>query len=477
MAYFIAVDLGAESGRVILGALSDSALELTELHRFPNIPVAVGKTLHWDILRLWHEIQAGVAKATGLGHKIEGLAMDTWGVDFGLMAGDGSLLGNPVCYRDARTVGMPGKVFAKLAKERIYAATGIQTMPLNTLFQLAAMREADSPLLKAADKLLFIPDLLSYWFTGTMANEYTFASTSQMLDARKRAWSGEILGHLGIPAGLFPKIIFPGRADSRWGTVRAEVGDALGATGIPVLAVGSHDTASAVAAIPATTGDDWLFLSSGTWSLLGVEVREPVLTAKAAEYDLTNEGGLDGTIRLLKNIAGLWLVQECKRAWAREGKEYDYTTLTKMAEAAPAHFAAIDPADGAFASPGEMPRKIAEACRRTGQRVPDSPGVMVRVILESLAATYAKVMGMLQEVTGRKFGHLHIVGGGSQNDLLNQLAADATGLVVHAGPVEATALGNIVSQAVTTGHLGSLAAGRELIARTARVREFRPRGA
>jgi rhamnulokinase len=487
---FVAIDLGAESGRVMLGMLSDAGIALTEIHRFPNVQIAVPnnavggsntQTLHWDILRLWHEIKTGLAKVASEGHQIEGVAVDTWGVDFGLLDAQGQLLSNPVCYRDARTEGMAEAVFAKLPKERIYGITGIQTMFFNTLLQLAALSFKGSPQLPLAKHILFLPDLFAYWLSGKMGTEYTIASTSQMLDAQSRAWSDEIFAALGINPALFPPMQFPGQRASVRGTLLPIANETLAAQKVPVIAVGSHDTASAVAAVPADSGggDDWLFLSSGTWSLLGAEIDSPILTAKAAQYDVTNEGGVSGPgaaprILLLKNLAGLFLLQECRREWSRQGMEHDYAALTKMAEDAPSQLAILDLSDPAFAAPGDMPAKILAHCRRTNQTAPTTPGEFARVILESLAVSYAQVGRIMHELTGKNFKTLHIVGGGSQNNLLNQLAANVTGMTVVAGPVEATALGNVIAQAVTTGALPSLAAGRDLVRRTAAVKTFTP---
>ncbi len=435
----------------------------------------MGNRLHWDILRLWHEVQVGIAKVAAE-HEVAGIGVDTWGVDFGLLDGNGELVGNPVCYRDARTEGMVDAVFARLGKEKIYGITGIQTMAINTLFQLASLSFGGSPQLKAAKRVLFLPDLLTYWLSGVMGTDYTIASTAQMLDARLREWSPEVLAAIGISGEMFAPMSVPGERGSIRGTVLASVNEKFAAAKVPVIAVGGHDTASAVAAVPAESGKgDWLYLSSGTWSLLGAEVDEPVLTEKAAGYNVTNEGGVGGNIRLLKNIAGLWLLQECKRAWARQGTDYDYSTLTKLADDAPALTAILDLDDPAFSTPGDMPEKIAAHCRRTGQKAPATPGETTRVILESLAVGYARVKRIMEEITGRTFKTLHIVGGGSQNHLLNQMAADATGMTVLAGPVEATALGNIMTQAITTGALPSIAAGRALVGRSIGARAFVPR--
>ena len=471
---YIAVDLGAESGRVMLATVNQAGIVLLEMHRFPNGPVRVGNVLHWDIQRLWGEIQTGIGKAiseaASKGQSVAGIGVDTWGVDFGLLDNNGELLANPVHYRDSRTDGMPEKFFSRMPRERAYAISGIQTMNLNTLFQLCSLAENRPATLDQARHLLYIPDLLSYWLCGRIANEYTIASTSQMLDAHQRQYSKEILACIPMHPPILPDLVMPG---TLLGHVTGSAAAATQAQGVPVLAVGAHDTASAVAAVPANA-ENWLFLSSGTWSLLGAELDQPILTADAMNFNLTNEGGVGGKIRLLKNIAGLWLLQECRRAWARDGKDFDYRTLVQLAREAPARGALLDLEDPHMLAPGDMPMKIVAQCRRTGQKIPETPGEFTRLILESLAATYARVRDMIEKVTGRKFTHLHIVGGGSQNELLNQLAADATGLHVLAGPVEATAMGNVMVQAMATGQLDSLAAGRQLVAKSSMLREFVP---
>ncbi len=471
---YIAVDLGAESGRVMLADVQSEGMSLSELHRFSNGPVSVGGTLHWDILRLWSEIQTGIAKAmakTKAENKVvAGIGVDTWGVDFGLLDCNGELIGNPVHYRDGRTNGMKEKFFARLPLKQAYAITGIQTMNLNTLFQLCYLSEQRPAELERAKTLLYIPDLLTYWLCDYMGNEYTIASTSQMLDARQRRYSEDILAHIPVRVNLMAPITAPGTVVGKV-TPNTHVGTQAG--GVPVVAVGSHDTASAVAAVPAQ-GESWMFLSSGTWSLLGVEMDQPVLSQQAMRFNLTNEGGVGGKICLLKNIAGLWLLQECRRAWSRSGTDYDYRTLVQLAREEPSHTALLNLEDAMLLEPGDMPEKIAAQCRRNGQEIPKTPGRLTRVILESLAAAYARVRDMIESVTGRQFTHLHIVGGGSQNDLLNQMAADATGMRVIAGPVEATAMGNVLMQAMAVGQIDSLAAGRKLVARTAMVREFVP---
>ena len=468
---YLAVDLGAESGRVIAARVGSGGITLKERHRFGNEPVRVGSTLYWDILGLWRGIKTGIADAMKDGGRIEGIGVDTWGVDFGLLDHDGNLMGNPVHYRDARTEGVPERFFHRMSREHVYNIAGIQTMPINTLFQLTWMAEHRAKLLEQAKCMLYIPDLLNYWLCGYIGHEYTIASTSQMLDARSRHYAAEILSAIPLRSTLMPAITMPG---SVLGPLQPGAVDCSIAGDVPVIAVGSHDTASAVVGVPGR-GDDWLFISSGTWSLLGSEIDEPVLTPRAAQLNLTNEGGVGGKIRLIKNIPGMWLLQECRRAWAADGNHYDYASLVQMATDAPAHLAMIDPDHPPFAQPGGMPQKIADYCRRTGQPIPDSPGAMTRVILESLAAAYARVAAMISEVTGKTFSRLHIVGGGSQNDLLNAFTADATGMTVLAGPVEATAIGNVLTQAIAAGQLASISEGRELVARTSNIREFRPR--
>ena len=471
---YIAVDLGAESGRVMLATVAATGIALTEMHRFPNGPVRVGNVLHWDILRLWGEIQTGVGKAiaevASTGKTVAGIGVDTWGVDFGLLDNNGELLTNPVHYRDSRTDEMPEKFFSRMARERAYGISGIQTLNFNTLFQLCALAENRPDTLDRSRHLLYIPDLLAYWLCGRIANEYTIASTSQMLDARRREYSPEILAYIPVHPPILPDLVMPG---TLLGHVSGAAADATHAHGVPVLAVGAHDTASAVAAVPAGA-ENWLYLSSGTWSLLGAEIDQPILTPEAMNFNLTNEGGVGGKIRLLKNIAGLWLLQECRRAWARDGKDFDYRTLVQLAREVPTRGIHLDLEDPLMLAPGDMPMKITAQCRRMGRKSPETPGEFTRVILESLAAAYANVRHTIEKVTGKTYTHLHIVGGGSQNELLNQLAADATGLHVLAGPVEATALGNVMVQAMACGQLDSLAAGRELVAKSCRLREFIP---
>ncbi|MGC4047446.1 MAG: rhamnulokinase family protein [Armatimonas sp.] len=446
MARILALDLGAESGRGVVGTLGDDGrLSLEEIHRFPNGPVRMGSTQYWDLPRLTAELDTAIEKAG----EVQSLGVDTWGVDFGLIGSKGELVGLPVHYRDARTNGFIEKVFDRVPQSEIFAQTGIQTMQLNTLFQLAALCETSPKLIDAADKLLFMPDLLHYFLTGEAKTEYTIASTSQLLDAKTRDWSDSLFSALGLPRQLFSTPVPEG---TRIGERR----------GVPVIAPGGHDTACAVAAVPAE-GTGWAYLSSGTWSLLGLEVPQPILTPDAAAANVTNEGGVAGTIRLLKNIGGLWLVQECRRAWARLGDERSYDKLTRLAAEAMPLTAVIDPDHPSLLAPTDMPAAIRQLCLETGQTPPEGIGATVRCCLDSLALKYRTVLDTLERLSGQKVTTLHIVGGGSQNRLLNQLAADATGRTVIAGPIEATAIGNVLSQALALGLIGSLAELRAIV--------------
>ena len=469
---YLAFDLGAESGRAVLGWLADDELRLEEVHRFANGPVRVGDSLHWDVLRLWSEVQRGLALAAArAGDGLASLGVDTWGVDFGLLAADDSLLGNPHHYRDPRTDGMLEAAFAVTPRDEIYRQTGIQLMQLNTLYQLLAMVRADSPALASARHLLMMPDLLNFWLSGVKANEFTDATTTQCYDPRGERWATGLLERLGIPTGLFGDIVPPGTA---LGPLRPSVAADAHCPPVQVIATASHDTASAVAAVPAAA-TDYVYISSGTWSLMGIESPAPVISDASLRANLTNEGGVAGTIRLLKYIMGMWLVQECRRAWAAEGKTYTYDALTALAEAAPAFGPLINPSDARYLAPGEMPARIQAACRESDQSVPDTPGALVRCVLESLALEYRRVIDLIETIVSRPMTAVHIVGGGSRNRLLNQLTANATGRPVIAGPVEATATGNILVQAIATGRLASLREGRDLLRRIVETTTYEPR--
>jgi rhamnulokinase len=460
MQHYLAFDLGAESGRAILGTLDGGRLVLEELHRFPNTPVRVFSALYWDILRLWHEIQHGLAVATRERKlKPAGIGVDTWGVDFGLIGSDGMLLDSPRHYRDSRNNGMMERVFEVVPRGEVFGQTGCQFMQFNSLYQLYAMKLACSPALSAAETLLFTPDLLNYWLTGTARSELTIASTSQFYNPRAKCWATELFEALGLPGRILAEIVQPG---TRLGEHN----------GIPVYATAGHDTASAVAAVPAK-GSNWCYISSGTWSLMGVEADEPVVNEKALELNFTNELGAGGKVRLLKNIAGLWLLQECRRAWAAEGSEYSYEQLARMAAEARPFSAIINP--DAFLEPGDMPAKIAAHCRATGQEPPATHAEFARAILESLGLRYRQVLESLEALQGRRLEVIHIVGGGSRNRVLNQFVADSTGRRVVAGPTEATAIGNILVQAMAAGAVKDLAEAREVVRNSFPLETVEPR--
>lgn len=471
-ANFAAIDLGAESGRVILGTVSDSRLELVDVHRFPNGPVRTLEELHWDVLRLWSEMKQGVGMAAQRASGLRGIGIDTWGVDFGLLARGGGLLGNPFHYRDARTNGILDKAFGIVSRKEIFEHTGIQFMQFNSIFQLLAMKLADSPLLDVAETFLMMPDLFNYWFTGRKCCEFTDATTTQAYDPRAGGWAKGLIEELGIPTAIFPEIVPAGTV---LGPVCKAVREEIGIDQVPVIAPATHDTGSAVAAVPATDGAPWVFLSSGTWSLMGMEVASPIINEKSLTFNFTNEGGVGGTFRFLKNIMGLWLVQESRRTWQRAGHEYSYAQLTEMAAAARPFLAIINPDDASFLPPGDMPARIVEFCRKTGQTAPSTPGETVRVCLESLALTYRQTLERIEACTGQRAGVIHVVGGGTQNKQLCQWTADATGRTVVAGPIEATAAGNVVIQAVATGVLSDLRAARELIRGSFELETYQPR--
>lgn len=471
---YLAIDLGAESGRAILGCLgSRERLTLNEIHRFSNGPVRVGYHIHWDILRLWTEIQNGLRIAAEAENgSLEGIGVDTWGVDYGLLDSADRLIGNPYHYRDARTNGMIEAASQIVPLEEIYHQTGIQFMQLNTLIQLFAMRQENDPALQIAKTFLTIPDLINFWLTGRKANEFTITTTTQCYNPREKRWASELLNALGIPTDIFQQIIPPGMALER---LSASVAEDASSERVPVIAVGSHDTASAVAAVPAE-GSDFIYISSGTWSLMGIESDEPIINTSSLKYNFTNEGGISDTIRFLKNIMGMWLLQESRREWARAGKNYSYDDLTNLAAEAPALQSFVFVGDNRFLPPGNMVKRIQDFCRETGQPVPQTDAEVVRCILESLALEYRWGTEKLRELSGKSLPVIHIIGGGSRNRLLNQFAADVTGCQVIAGPIEATAIGNILMQAIGLKHLSSLAEGRALVRRSFDVTTYEPRG-
>ena len=457
---YLAIDLGAESGRAMLGGFDGQRLRLSEAHRFPNVPVRLPGGLHWDVLRLWTDIKQGLSLASRKSASpLASIGLDTWGVDFGLLDQRGTLLGDPFHYRDARTDGAVEAAFRKMSRTEIFNLTGIQFMSLNTLYQLYSMVVSQSPALEVATTFLMMPDLFNYWLTGEKVVEFSIATTSQCYDPRQCDWADPLLAALGIPRRIFPAVVQPGTI---LGALLPVVSEETGAGALPVIAPACHDTGSAVAAVPAKS-DDFAWMSSGTWSIMGAEVREPIITAASLKYNFTNEGGVAGTYRFSRNIAGLWLVQECRRTWAAQGDELSYAALTERAQEAAPLVSLVDPDYAEFGKPGDMPARIRDYCRRTGQSVPESRAAIVRCALESLACKYRWVLEKLEEMVGRRLEPLHIVGGGTQNHLLCQFAADGTGHRVVAGPVEATALGNILMQALALRHIGSLAEGRQII--------------
>lgn len=470
---FLAIDLGASSGRVMLGRWDGRRFDLRELHRFPNGPISVMGRLHWDVLRLWQEVREGIARyATQHAEPPAGIGIDTWAVDYALLDRAGETLGDPYHYRDRRTEGMQDYVDGRVSPQRLYEKTGIQRLPINTLYQLASMRRADDPRLEVAETLLLIPDLLHYWMTGRVVAEYTNATTTQFYNARTHGWALDLLEELDLPARLLPPVVAPGTI---LGELLPEVREEAGLRGpVPVIATATHDTASAVAAVPGLD-ERSAYVSSGTWSLVGVETAQPILSERARELNFTNEGGVGGTIRFLKNVTGLWLLQECRRTWQREGKTYTWPDLVALAEEAAPLRSAVDPDAPEFVNPGDMAAAIREYCRRSGQPEPESDGGVVRCCLESLALKYRWVLAALEELTNRRLDTIRIVGGGSQNRLLCQLTADACRRTVVAGPVEAAALGNVLVQAVASGRLPDIAAGRRAVAASEAQEVFEPR--
>ena len=471
---YLAIDLGAESGRIMAGRWNGKRLALEEIHRFPNGPVNLADSLRWDAVRLWAEIKKGLALACKKYRKsIVSVGADTWGVDFVLLTRHGEMLGQPYHYRDARTKGVMERAFRKVPRAEIFRQTGLQFMQFNTLFQLLAVQQHAPELLERADRLLFMPDFVHWALCGSEVAEFTIASTSQCLNPVTRTWATTLLKRFGLPTRVFAEIVPPG---THLGRLRPGVVERTGLERCQVVAPPSHDTASAVAGVPTSrTGKaNWAYLSSGTWSLMGVEVRKASLSARTLELNLTNEGGLDGTYRLLKNIMGLWLVQQCKRAFDASGRTYDYGQLAKLAAHAPALRSVLDLDDPRFLNPPHMPRAIQDFCRETGQPVPKTPGELVRSAYESLALKYRQVLGWLEELTGNRIEVIHIVGGGSQSDILNQFTADACQRPVIAGPVEATAMGNLLLQVRASGELSSLAEMREVVRRSSQVRTYEP---
>jgi rhamnulokinase len=463
---YLAFDFGAESGRAVLGRLQSGILAAEEVHRFPNEPIIERDSLRWNVGRLWSEVRTSLTKVEAI--HLKSIGVDAWGVDYALLDRHGKLLHNPYHYRDRRTEGVMEEVLRKVPKEEIYRATGIQFMPINTLYQLYAERRGDPETLAAAKHLLTIPDLFNYWLTGNIVCEFTNATTTQMVDPMTRDWARDLMERLELPSRLPAPIV---EAGTMSGTLRPEL--APGEQRTPVIAPACHDTGSAVAAISARDGT--AFISSGTWSLVGTELDAPVITADSLRLNFTNEGGVNGTTRLLKNVMGLWMLQGCRQSWIVQGHSYEYRDLMELAvqEQTFQHF--VDPDDNAFLHPPDMPEAIRTFCRRTQQRSPETPPAFVRTILESLAFKYRLILRNLEQVTGTRIEQIRVIGGGSKNHFLNQLTADATGRKVLAGPAEATALGNIAVQIVSTGGASSLAEVRTIIDRSFPTQIFEPR--
>ncbi|MBV8864590.1 MAG: rhamnulokinase [Acidobacteriaceae bacterium] len=467
---YLALDLGAESGRAILAHLAQHRVELTEVHRFPNVPVRLPSGLYWDTLRLFHETCEGVRAAAAHTDELDGIGVDTWGVDFGLLDGNGLLLENPRHYRDVRTHGIPKQVFAAVSREDIFRQTGIQFMEINSLYQLYCVQRDSPELLNLATNLLFMPDLFNFFLTGVAASERTVASTSQFYDPVRRCFATDMLRRLGIHAGFLGELLDPG---TELGSVLPLMTEHCGLKReTAVFTVGSHDTASAVAAVPATRDDGWCFISSGTWSLMGVELDEPLINRASLEANYTNEVGVANTIRFLKNIPGLWVLQECRRAWNRQGLELSYSDLMAQAVAAKPCETVLDL--DLFVAPGDYPQMICEYAAKTGQEAPREPGRVALIVLKSLARRYKQTLESLEQLTHRQLEVIHIVGGGSRNRLLNQLTADVTGRRVVAGPAEATAAGNALTQAMGAGAINSLEELRAIVRHSFEVEEFKP---
>jgi len=467
---FLAFDIGAESGRAILGTLADGRCALREIHRFPNGTVSLFGRLHWNVYTLYEEILKGLRlAAAACPAGLESIAVDTWGVDFGLLAPDGSVLGLPFAYRDLRNLRAMDDFLAKCPRERVYEITGIQFLPFNSIFQLHALALENPGLLAGAADLLFMPDLITYFLTGRKTTEATIASTSQLINPRTGTWSPELIAALGINPGLLHDPVPPATAI---GSLLPALAKETGLPEIPVVATASHDTASAVAAVPAR-GEDWAYISSGTWSLMGLEIPSPLITARTLQRNFTNEGGMEGRIRFLKNVTGLWLIQQCRKIWSSENP-LSYDDMRDMAEAAPPFRAFIDPDAVEFLNPPDMPAAIRDFCRQTGQAVPESPAEIVRCVLESLALKYRAVLEDLRSVASGPIARIHVIGGGSRHAPLCRFTAGATGLPVVAGPVEATAFGNILGQALALGFVRSLDEIRDVVAASTDLASYEP---
>lgn len=466
----LAFDFGASSGRAIIGCFDGDKITLEEVHRFSNDPVSVGGTVYWDVLRLFYEIKQGIIKAKIAGG-FDSIGIDTWGVVFGLIDSEGKLMENPVHYRDARTVGLVDEAFKTMPKEKLYGITGIQFMELNTLFQLISLKKYRPWMLERADKMLFMPDLFGYMLTGKMCAEYSIASTSQLIDLDKRTWSKEILDAFGIKESVFAPLVQPGTV---LGELSKEVCEECGVDPVPVISVCGHDTQSAITSVPCEDGD-FAFLSSGTWSLFGTELDKPIVNETSMNINITNEGGFDGSTGFLKNIIGLWLIQESRRQWKREGKEYSYADLEKLALAAEPFKCFIDPDAPEFVPHGNIPERVREFCRKTGQYVPETVGEIMRCIYESLAMKYRLTFEKLRECTERDYPVIHVIGGGTKDGLLCQMTANSCDRTVKAGPIEATVMGNVAVQLMSDGSVKNIGQARKIVADSSELKTFEPK--
>lgn len=463
----LAFDFGASSGRAIIGCFDGDKITLEEVHRFSNDPVSVGGTVYWDVLRLFYEIKQGIIKAKIAGG-FDSIGIDTWGVDFGLIDSEGKLMENPVHYRDARTAGLVDEAFKTMPKEKLYGITGIQFMELNTLFQLISLKKYRPWMLERADKMLFMPDLFGYMLTGKMCAEYSIASTSQLIDLDKRTWSKEILDAFGIKKSVFAPLVQPGTV---LGELSKEICEECGVDPVPVISVCGHDTQSAITSVPCEDGD-FAFLSSGTWSLFGTELDKPIVNETSMNINITNEGGFDGSTGFLKNIIGLWLIQESRRQWKREGKEYSYADLEKLALAAEPFKCFIDPDAPEFVPHGNIPERVREFCRKTGQYVPETVGEIMRCIYESLAMKYRLTFEKLRECTERDYPVIHVIGGGTKDGLLCQMTANSCDRTVKAGPIEATVMGNVAVQLMSDGSVKNIGQARKIVAESSELKTF-----
>ena len=465
----LAFDFGASSGRAIIGCFDGEKITLEEVHRFSNDPVSVGGTVYWDVLRLFYEIKQGIIKARMAGG-FDSIGIDTWGVDFGLIDAEGKLMENPIHYRDARTVGMVDEAFKTMPREKIYGITGIQFMELNTLFQLISLKKNRPWMLERADKMLFMPDLFAYMLTGKMCAEYSIASTSQIIDLKTKSWSKELLEAFGIKEDIFAPLVKPGTV---LGILTPEICEECGVDPVPVISVCGHDTQSAITSVPCEDGK-FAFLSSGTWSLFGTELEKPIVNETSLNINITNEGGFDDTVGFLKNIIGLWLIQESRRQWQRQGEDYSYADLEKLALAAEPFKCFIDPDAPEFVPHGNIPKRVQEFCEKTGQYVPQTVGEIMRCIYESLAMKYKLTFEKLCECTERDYPVIHVIGGGTKDTLLCQLTANSCNRTVKAGPIEATVMGNVAVQLMSDNSVADISEARKIVANSSELKTYIP---